>query len=82
MKKKWAVVEEEIMDEHGTQILLVSETKLMNRERSPRMGEFSWWGNNREGSLGRQATRGMGVLYDSHLDLRKKEKVKTGSQRN
>jgi exonuclease III len=68
-RKKWALVEVEILKEHRVDILLVSETRLMNREKPPRMQGFRWVGNNREGPSGESASGGVGILAASHLNL-------------
>jgi hypothetical protein len=68
-KKKWALAEREILRDHKTEILMVSETKLMNREKPPKIHGFKWHGKNRNGPSGRQASGGVGILYADFLEL-------------
>ena len=48
---------------------MVSETKLMNKEKPPKMQGVRWIGHNRTGPSGRQASGGVGILSENHLEL-------------
>ena len=63
------LVEEQILITQGMLILLVSETRPMNHEKTLRIRGYQWIEKDRIGPSGRQAYGGVGILVADHLDL-------------
>src|SRR5436190_8823747 len=65
---KWAILEHDVLHEQEVQVLLLSETRLMNQDVPPYIMGYRWIGSNRQGLTGRRAHGGVGIIIANNYE--------------